>query len=47
MSRIYSELHHNIQTLFIEAGVDLNVPLIVSQTGMGDTGQSSSTTPDE
>ena len=35
ISRIYSELHHNIQNLFIEAGVDLNVPLIVSQNGTG------------
>jgi len=31
ISRIYSQLHHNIQNIFIEAGVDLKVPFVVSQ----------------
>ena len=31
MSSIYSKLHYNIQNVFIEAGVDLQVPFVVSQ----------------
>jgi small-conductance mechanosensitive channel len=32
IGRIYSKLHHNIQNTFIEAGVELQVPFVVSQT---------------
>ena len=31
ISRIYSDLHHNIQNVFIEAGIELRVPFVVSQ----------------
>jgi small-conductance mechanosensitive channel len=33
ISRIYSVLHHNIQNTFIEAGIELQTPLVVSQMG--------------
>ena len=33
IGRIYSKLHHNIQNTFIAAGVELQVPFVVSQTG--------------
>ena len=29
ISRIYSRLHHNIQNVFIEAGIELQTPLVV------------------
>jgi small-conductance mechanosensitive channel len=32
MSRIYAQLHYNIQNTFIDAGIDLQVPFVVSQT---------------
>ena len=32
INKIYSDLHQNIQNLFIEAGIDLQVPFVVSQT---------------
>ena len=32
IGRIYSDLHHNIQNTLIEAGIQLQVPFIVSQT---------------
>ena len=31
ISRIYSDLHYNIQNVFIEAGVELQVPFVISQ----------------
>jgi small-conductance mechanosensitive channel len=31
ISRIYSDLHYNIQNVFIEAGIELQVPFVVSQ----------------
>ena len=31
ISRIYSDLHYNIQNTFIEAGIELKVPFVVSQ----------------
>ena len=35
ISRIYSELHHNIQNVFVEAGIELQVPFVVSQVEAG------------
>jgi len=32
ISRISSDLHHTIQNVFIEAGIELQVPFVVSQT---------------
>jgi len=35
ISKIYSRLHHNIQNVFIEAGIELQTPLVVSETKSG------------
>ena len=32
ISRISSDLHHTIQNVFIEEGIELQVPFVVSQT---------------
>ena len=33
INKIYSELHYNIQNIFIEEGIDMKTPWVVSQTG--------------